>query len=88
MCGNPQPDNPHWESRHSEVKLVCPKDGINGGDFTGDWCRSCRDKLLNFITTVFPVPEAEEASRIEGAKSRRQRKRERYKANRMQTEHQ
>lgn len=39
----------HWESRATHVKIECPPDGINGGQWSMDVCSECRKILHDTI---------------------------------------
>lgn len=47
-----------WHSQTVHCVVRCPDDGVNGGDFTGDWCLQCRVKLNNFIQTLITREES------------------------------
>lgn len=52
ICGSETLNKVSWEDRTVEIKAVIPIDGINGGDFSGDWCRSCRYEVSQFIESL------------------------------------
>ncbi len=58
MCGKREDKELHWDQKHSIVSLVCPRDGINGGNWSGDWCSRCRKKLNDFIDASYPEAQA------------------------------
>lgn len=52
ICGSETLSKVSWEVRTVEIRAVIPIDGINGGDFSGDWCRTCRYKVNQFIESL------------------------------------
>lgn len=62
ICGREDDDSKyHWEFKTVECKVKIPEDGVNGGDFSGDWCYSCRKRIGKVIRAFRkrPVPGKE-----------------------------
>lgn len=64
ICGS-ETDNSkeYWHTQTVRVNVVCPSDGVNGGDFSGEWCHVCRIKLGNFINELKAKTEAADNGR-------------------------
>ncbi len=54
MCGDEQRSDrlPHWELLHVSCSWRVPKDGINGGRFSGMLCAPCRVSVLKALDRV------------------------------------
>lgn len=52
FCGCVQPDGLSWEFATVHVAVDVPRDGLNGGDYSGDMCRPCRDRLADFMEAM------------------------------------
>ena len=48
-CGFEQSPNHPWHEAIVEIKINCPPDGINGGQFKPELCFRCREKLDGLI---------------------------------------
>ena len=48
-CGFEQTPNHPWHEAIKEIKINCPPDGINGGQFKPELCFWCREKLDGLI---------------------------------------
>lgn len=50
ICGA-ETDNSkeRWHSTTRTITVKVPIDGVNGGDWSGDWCVNCRIKLDSFL---------------------------------------
>ena len=49
ICGSEQVEGLHWEHNTVHCDADFPRDGVNGGDFSGDWCWRCRNIIHNEI---------------------------------------
>ncbi len=53
ICGSEVENSKQvWHAQTVKVTVVCPDDGVNGGNFSGEWCNHCRIKLNNFINDI------------------------------------
>ncbi len=49
ICGTEQPRDLHWSVATVRCNANFARDGVNGGDFSGDWCWKCRNIIHNII---------------------------------------
>lgn len=60
ICGTEQPKVQHWSMTAVRCDVELPRDGVNGGIFSGDWCWKCRNTIHNVILVLKgeKIPEA------------------------------
>lgn len=58
ICGAEQADDVHWEYKTVHCDVDLPRDGVNGGDFSGDWCHTCRNVIHDAILSLKPKEES------------------------------
>lgn len=49
ICGREQAEGLHWSTNIVHCDVDLPRDGVNGGDFSGDWCYRCRNSIHNAV---------------------------------------